>query len=221
MNTAGGARRPRQVVLASRNEGKLRELHRILAATGLGVEVLPLPDGPEVAETGSTFAENALIKARAAVAATGLAAIADDSGLTVDELAGMPGVRSARWAGARGGSRAERDAANNTLLLAQLDDVEPPRRGAAFVCAAALVTPEGAEHVVHGALRGRLLTEGQGSGGFGYDPLFVADGETRTNAELTAEEKDRISHRGKALRDLAAFIATLPPATAPPASASD
>ncbi|KPM56800.1 non-canonical purine NTP pyrophosphatase, RdgB/HAM1 family [Frankia sp. CcI49] len=198
---------PWRVVLASRNDGKLRELDRILAGTGLAIEVVALPPGPEVAETGSTFAENALIKARDAVATTGLAAIADDSGLTVDELAGMPGVRSARWAGVRAGTRTDRDAANNALLLAQLDDVEAERRGAAFVCAAALVTPDGAEHVVHGSLRGRLLTAGRGEGGFGYDPLFVADGETRTNAELTADEKDLISHRGKALRELATVIA--------------
>ncbi|EFC81640.1 RdgB/HAM1 family non-canonical purine NTP pyrophosphatase [Parafrankia sp. EUN1f] len=198
---------PWRVVLASRNDGKLRELGRILAGTGLAIEVVALPPGPEVAETGSTFAENALIKARDAVARTGLAAIADDSGLTVDELAGMPGVRSARWAGVRTGTRTDRDAANNALLLAQLDDVEAERRGAAFVCAAALVTPDGAEHVVHGSLRGRLLTAGRGEGGFGYDPLFVADGETRTNAELTADEKDLISHRGKALRELATVIA--------------
>lgn len=202
---------PRQVVLASRNEAKLAELGRILAATGLDVGVVALPDGPEVPETGSTFAENALIKARAAVAATGLAAIADDSGLTVDELAGMPGVRSARWSGIRDGSRADRDAANNALLLAQLDDVDEERRGAAFVCAAALVTPDGVEHVVYGTLRGRLLTRARGTGGFGYDPLFVAEGSTRTNAELTADEKDLISHRGRALRGLAAFIGTLAP----------
>lgn len=202
---------PRQVVLASRNEAKLAELGRILAATGLDVDVVALPDGPEVPETGSTFAENALIKARAAVAATGLAAIADDSGLTVDELAGMPGVRSARWSGIRAGSRADRDAANNALLLAQLDDVDEERRGAAFVCAAALVTPDGVEHVVYGTLRGRLLTRARGTGGFGYDPLFVAEGSTRTNAELTADEKDLISHRGRALRSLAAFIGTLTP----------
>ncbi|OAA26010.1 XTP/dITP diphosphohydrolase [Frankia sp. EI5c] len=208
----GSAAAPRRVVLASRNEGKLRELRRILAASGLPIEVVGLPAGPEVAETGTTFAENALIKARAAVAQTGLAAIADDSGLTVDELAGMPGVRSARWAGVREGSREDRDAANNALLLAQLDDVPAERRGAAFVCAAALVTPEGVERVVHGSLRGRLLTSGRGEGGFGYDPLFVADGETRTNAELTADEKDLISHRGRAMRELASAIAALPTA---------
>nr|MDT0664377.1 non-canonical purine NTP pyrophosphatase [Micromonospora sp. DSM 115978] len=145
------------------------------------------------------------------VAVTGLAAVADDSGLTVDELAGMPGVRSARWSGRRGGSRAERDAANNELLLAQLDDVPEERRGAAFVCAAALVTPDGTSIVVHGELRGRLLTVPRGDGGFGYDPLFVADGQTRTNAELTAAEKDAISHRGQAFRELAKRIADLPP----------
>ncbi|EIV93762.1 RdgB/HAM1 family non-canonical purine NTP pyrophosphatase [Frankia sp. QA3] len=195
-----------RVVLASRNEAKLTELRRILAASGLAVELVALPDGEEVAETGTTFAENALIKARAAAEQTGLPAVADDSGLAVDELSGMPGVRSARWSGRRDGTRAERDEANNALLLAQLDDVPQARRGAAFVCAAALVTPGGVERVTHGELRGVLLTEPRGQGGFGYDPLFLADGQTRTNAELTAAEKDAISHRGLAFRDLAILL---------------
>nr|WP_236705668.1 MULTISPECIES: RdgB/HAM1 family non-canonical purine NTP pyrophosphatase [Frankia] len=201
-----GSSKPVRVVLASRNEAKLTELRRILAASGLAVELVALPDGDEVAETGTTFAENALIKARAAAEQTGLPAVADDSGLAVDELSGMPGVRSARWSGRRDGTRIERDEANNALLLAQLDDVPPARRGAAFVCAAALVTPAGVERVTHGELRGILLTEPRGQGGFGYDPLFLADGQTRTNAELTAAEKDAISHRGLAFRDLATLL---------------
>jgi XTP/dITP diphosphohydrolase len=192
-----------RIVLASRNDAKLAELSRILDGCGLPVELVALPPGPEVPETGTTFAQNALIKARDAVAVTGLPAVADDSGLTVDELGGMPGVRSARWAGSRAPRRAERDAANNELLLAQLDDVPDERRGAAFVCAAALVTPAGDEVVVHGELRGRLLTAPRGAGGFGYDPLFLAAGHSRTNADLTAQEKDAISHRGQAFRELA------------------
>lgn len=201
---------PARIVLASRNEDKLVELRRILAAAGLAVELLGLPDGPEVPETGRTFAENALIKARDAVATTGLPAVADDSGLAVDELNGMPGVRSARWAGSPAGRpRVAKDAANNDLLLAQLDDVAADRRGAAFVCAAAFVDPAGTEHVVHGEMRGHLLTAPRGTNGFGYDPLFVPDGETRTSAELTAQEKDAISHRGQAFRALAAVLPEL------------
>jgi XTP/dITP diphosphohydrolase len=193
-----------RVVLASRNEAKLVELRRILEAAGLAVELVGLPEGPDVPETGRTFAENALIKARVAAATTGLPAVADDSGLAVDELGGMPGVRSARWAGsAPGGPRAEQDAANNALLLAQLDDVPDERRGAAFVCAAAFVGLDGTERVVHGEMRGQLLAAPRGANGFGYDPLFLPAGETRTSAELTAAEKDAISHRGQAFRALA------------------
>ncbi len=202
--------RPPRIVIASRNEAKLAELRRILAGAGLDVELTALPPGPDVPETGATFSDNALIKARDAARLTGLPAVADDSGLTVDVLNGMPGVRSARWAGRRDGSREDRDAANNTLLLAQLDDVPPHRRGAAFVCAAAYVTPGGHETVVQGELRGHLLGAPRGAGGFGYDPVFVADGETRTNAELSAAEKDAISHRGQAFRALAALLAALP-----------
>ncbi|WP_322778770.1 RdgB/HAM1 family non-canonical purine NTP pyrophosphatase [Frankia sp. Cas4] len=196
-----------RVVLASRNGAKLVELRRILAAAGLSVELLALPDGPDVAETGATFAENALIKARDAVRVTGLPAVADDSGLAVDALNGMPGVLSARWAGLLSGvSAAERDAANNALVLAQLADVPAARRGAGFVCAAALVTPDGTEQVVHGEMRGRLLTGPRGTGGFGYDPLFLADGEDRTSAELSPAEKDSISHRGRAFGELAGVL---------------
>ncbi|WP_239395645.1 RdgB/HAM1 family non-canonical purine NTP pyrophosphatase [Frankia sp. CiP3] len=198
---------PARVVLASRNNAKIVELGRILAATGLTIELLALPDGPEVPETGATFAENALIKARDAVRVTGLPAVADDSGLAVDALNGMPGVLSARWAGSRPRvSPAERDAANNALLLAQLADVPAARRGAVFVCAAALVIPGGGEQVVHGEMRGRLLTAARGTGGFGYDPLFVPDGEERTSAELSPAEKDAISHRGRAFAELAGVL---------------
>jgi XTP/dITP diphosphohydrolase len=200
------APKPR-IVLASRNEGKLAELRRILLAADLDLELAGLPPGQDVAETGATFDENALIKARDAVRVTGLPAVADDSGLAVDALNGMPGILSARWSGRYDLDRAERDAANNDLVLRQLADVPDHRRGAAFVCAAALVTPAGVERVAHGELRGTLLRAPRGSNGFGYDPLFVAEGASRTNAELTAAEKDAISHRGKAFTAMAALLA--------------
>ena len=156
-----------------------------------------VPEFPEAPETGATFAENALAKARDAVAATGLPAVADDSGLAVDALNGMPGVLSARWAGRHGD-----DVANLELLLAQLGDVPDERRGAAFVCAAALVLPDGTEIVEHGEWPGRIVRAPRGSGGFGYDPIFVPDGEQRTSAELDPQEKDAASHRGRAMRAL-------------------
>jgi XTP/dITP diphosphohydrolase len=163
----------------------------------------------EPAETEPTFEGNALLKAHAAVEATGLPSLADDSGLCVDALNGMPGVLSARWAGA-----AKDDLANNTLLLDQLCDVPDERRGAHFTCAVAFAYPVGAagvaEHVVHGDMRGRVIREMRGSGGFGYDVLFVAeqaDGDERTSAELPAAEKDAISHRGKAIREIAPVVA--------------
>ena len=185
-----------RVVLASRNAGKIAELSRIL---GGGYELVGLPEeAPEVPETGETFTENALIKARAAVAFTGLPAVADDSGLVVDALNGMPGVLSARWAGRHGD-----DAANLQLVLDQIADVPDERRGGGFVCAAALATPEGTEIVVLGEVRGTLLRVPRGENGFGYDPIFVPDGETRTTAEMPSDEKDAISHRGKAFRGLA------------------
>jgi XTP/dITP diphosphohydrolase len=188
-----------KILLASRNAGKLAELQRLLAAAG-GLQVVGLndvPRFPEAPETGATFAENALAKARDAVAATGLPAVADDSGLAVDALNGMPGVLSARWAGRHGD-----DTANLELLLAQLGDVPDERRGAAFVCAAALVRPDGTEAVEHGEWRGRIVRAPRGAGGFGYDPIFVPDGESRTSAELTPAEKDAASHRGRAMRAL-------------------
>jgi XTP/dITP diphosphohydrolase len=195
-----------QLLLATRNLKKLAELQRILdAALGSGaVHLVGLGDLPaydEVPETGLTFAENALLKAREGVAHTGLPTVADDSGLAVDALNGMPGVFSARWSGRHGDDRANLD-----LLLAQLSDVDDPHRGARFVCAAALVLPGGEEHVVHGEMLGHLVRAPRGENGFGYDPIFVAEGNTVTNAELTAAEKDTISHRGKAMRALAEVI---------------
>ncbi len=197
---------PQELVLASRNQGKLVELRRILDEAARGLVVLSaLPDtAPEPVETGATFEENALIKARSAVAATGRPAVADDSGLAVDALNGMPGVLSARWAGAR-----RDDAANLRLLLEQLADVPDERRGGGFVCAAALVTPGGMEHVVLGHLRGTIARAPRGSGGFGYDPVLVPDGEHRTTAEMSPGEKDAISHRGRAFRALAAALPQL------------
>jgi XTP/dITP diphosphohydrolase len=187
--------------VATRNPGKLVELRRLLEVEHVaGVRVLGLadvPEFPEEPETGATFAENALAKARDATKATGLAAVADDSGLTVDALGGMPGVLSARWSGRHGDDRA-----NLELVLGQLADVPDARRGAAFVCAAALVVPGGQEVVVHGEWTGRLVRAPRGTGGFGYDPVFVPDGETRTSAELTPQEKDAASHRGRAMRAL-------------------
>jgi XTP/dITP diphosphohydrolase len=194
-----------KVLLATRNAGKLVELRRML--DGVPLEVLGLadvPEFPEAPETGATFAENALAKARDAAAATGLPSVADDSGLTVDALNGMPGVLSARWAGRHGD-----DAANLELLLGQLEDVPDERRRAAFVCAAALVVPGGAETVVHGEWTGRIVRAPRGTNGFGYDPIFVPDGEERTSAELSAEEKDAASHRGRAMRALLPHLQAL------------
>ena len=197
------------VVLATRNAGKLRELARILGAQDSGGAQIRLagldefPGAPDVPETGATFEENALLKARAIASYTGLPAVADDSGLCVDALSGMPGVLSARWAGAHGD-----DQANLELVLAQLADVPDARRGAQFVCAAALVVPGTREWVVTGRVEGRLIRSPSGSGGFGYDPIFLPDGFGQTTAEMTAEAKDAISHRGRAFRALAPFITT-------------
>jgi XTP/dITP diphosphohydrolase len=198
MSAPRGAR----LVLATHNAHKVGELRAILAPAlpGLGpVAVVGARDvgAPEPVENGVTFRENALIKARALAAFTGLPAVADDSGLAVDVLGGAPGIFSARWAGRHGD-----DAANLALLLAQLADITAPHRGARFVCAAALVTPDGVEHVETGTLEGVLATEPRGAGGFGYDPILVPTGETRSCAELTPEEKNAISHRGTAFRAL-------------------
>lgn len=196
------------LLLATRNQSKLVELRRILAAAELDdVRVLGLadvPEFPEAPETGATFADNALAKADDAAAASGLPAVADDSGLSVDALNGMPGVLSARWAGKHGD-----DEANLRLLLGQLGDVPDERRAARFVCAAALVGPDGTEHVVHGEWPGEIVRAARGGNGFGYDPIFVPEGETRTSAELTSAEKDAASHRGRALRALTPHIENL------------
>lgn len=200
-----------RLVLASHNAHKLGELRAILVpADGSGVpgldpaSVVSAADFGvvEPVEDGLTFAANALIKARALAKATGLPAVADDSGLAVDVLGGAPGIFSARWAGKHGD-----DAANLDLLLAQLSDIAPEHRGAQFVCAAALVTPDGVEHVEEGYLRGTLLTARRGTGGFGYDPILLPEGSGRTTAELKPDEKNAISHRGRAFRALAPHIA--------------
>ena len=194
-----------RLLLATRNAGKLAELQRLLEAAVPGVEVVGLrdvDDYPEAPETGATFTENALLKAREAVRYTGLPAVADDSGLTVDALNGMPGILSARWSGRHGD-----DEANTALLLAQLADVPDDRRGAAFVCAAALVTADGTEHVLERQWRGTVIREKRGRNGFGYDPVFVPRGLEVTSAELDPAEKDARSHRGQAFAALVPLIA--------------
>ncbi|MFZ0160278.1 MAG: RdgB/HAM1 family non-canonical purine NTP pyrophosphatase [Kineosporiaceae bacterium] len=196
-----------RVVLATRNGHKVAELRRILADAGLAAEVVDLddvPDVPDVAETGTTFADNALLKAHAVAQATGLAALADDSGLCVDVLGGAPGVFSARWSGRHGD-----DAANLDLLLAQIGDVPDERRGAHFACAAALALPDGTERVVEGRLDGMLTRKPLGENGFGYDPIFTPDGGARTTAQLSPEEKDAISHRGRAFRAMVPHLREL------------
>lgn len=208
-----------KIVLATFNEGKLAELRPILE--GLDVDLSRAADlGLEsVAETGETFEENALIKARSAVAATGLPALADDSGLVVDQLDGMPGVRSARFAGPPAGAGgpgldavdasgpASDDEANLRLLLDQL--LGMPGRSARFVCAAALVAPDGREWTAEGVLDGHIVDEPRGDGGFGYDPVFQPVGELRTTAEMSREEKNAISHRGRAFRAIRPAIIEL------------
>lgn len=191
-----------QVVLATRNLHKAEELARILSQLNLDIDLLTVdqfPDAPEVEETEDTFEGNALLKARALAAHTGLPAIADDSGLCVDALAGAPGVLSARWSGATENV----DQENLELVLRQLVHAPDEQRGAQFVCAAVLVMPDGSEVVVRGTVAGDLLREPRGTGGFGYDPIFVPDGFSATTAEMSAEQKDAISHRGQALRKLA------------------
>ncbi|MEU4118100.1 RdgB/HAM1 family non-canonical purine NTP pyrophosphatase [Kitasatospora sp. NPDC028055] len=196
-----------RLILATRNQHKVAELRAILTDAGLDVELVgadAYPEIPDVPETGVTFAENALLKAHALARATGLPAVADDSGLCVDVLNGAPGIFSARWAGKHGD-----DLANLNLLLAQLSDIAEPHRGAHFFCAAALALPDGTERVVEGRLLGTLRTAPAGDGGFGYDPILQPLGETRTCAELTAEEKNAISHRGKAFRGLVPVVKDL------------
>lgn len=185
------------ILLATRNAKKLVELDRIVRPQ-VAVRVLGLNDVDEyeeAPETGATFADNALLKAREAVAHTGLISLGDDSGLAVDALNGMPGVLSARWSGTP-----KDDERNIDLLLQQLADTPDERLGAQFVCALALVTPDGHEHVVHGTMPGRLIRERRGDNGFGYDPIFIAEGHELTSAQLSSTDKDAISHRGQALR---------------------
>ncbi|MET7332826.1 RdgB/HAM1 family non-canonical purine NTP pyrophosphatase [Nonomuraea sp. NPDC005650] len=189
-----------RILLATRNTGKIAELRRILS----GFDIVGLEEFPaigEVAETGVTFEENALLKAHAVAQQSGLPAVADDSGLCVDVLGGMPGVFSARWSGRHGD-----DQANLDLLLAQVSDVPADKLTAHFACAAALALPSGEFRVVEGALQGHLISARRGSNGFGYDPIFVPDGEELTTAEMSPEEKDAISHRGRAFRALAPLV---------------
>jgi XTP/dITP diphosphohydrolase len=197
-----------RVLLATRNPKKLDELRRILATENItGIDIIGLsdvPDFPEAPEIGATFEENALAKARDAATATGLPAIADDSGLAVDALNGMPGVLSARWSGKHGD-----DLANLELVLAQISDLPDSRRTAAFVCAAALVIPTGHEKVVRADWSGTLARKPRGTNGFGYDPIFVPDGYERTSAELDPTAKDAISHRGQALRRVIPYLRQL------------
>jgi XTP/dITP diphosphohydrolase len=196
-----------RLILATRNANKVTELRAILAGTGVLVELVgadAYPAVPDVPETGVTFAENALLKAHALARATGLPAVADDSGLCVDVLGGAPGIFSARWAGRHGD-----DKANLDLLLAQLSDVPDAHRGAHFACSAALALPDGTERVVEGHLHGTLRHAPAGTGGFGYDPILQPEGESRTCAEMTPEEKNAISHRGRAFRALAPVIREL------------
>ena len=197
-----------KLLVASNNAKKLGELEKILADAGIdSVELVPLRDVEpydEPVEDGRTFADNALIKAHAGAQATGLACIADDSGIAVEELNGMPGVLSARWSGQHGN-----DVANSELLLAQMEHVPSERRQAAFVSVCALVTPAGQEHVAEGRWPGTLLTAPRGEAGFGYDPLFQPEGDTRSSAEMTPEEKNAASHRGRALAQLVPVIEKL------------
>ena len=196
-----------KVVIASRNEHKIDEMRRILHEAGLSLDLVGIqefPDLPDVDETGETFAENALLKAREICAFTGLPAIADDSGLCVDALGGMPGIFSARWSGTHGN-----DLANLQLLLAQISHVASDRRTASFRCAAAIVTPGGVEKVVEGVMAGRLIDTPRGTNGFGYDPIFIADGYSITTAEMDSASKDAISHRGRAIAALAPTLSQL------------
>ncbi len=202
-----------KVLVASRNAKKLEEMQRILREHLTEVEVLGLDDvAPydEPVEDQPTFEGNALLKARAGVASSGLPTLADDSGLCVDALNGMPGVLSARWSGPPRGSKERADDRNNELLLAQLADVPDERRTAHFACAVALVLPDGTVRIVEGRMDGRITREARGSGGFGYDVVFEADDIPGvTTAELTPADKDASSHRGKALRQIAPVVADL------------
>lgn len=193
----------RTLVLASHNAKKLEELRRVLEPLVPGIELIGY-DGPEPVEDGLSFEANALLKARAAAKHTGLPAIADDSGITVEVLGGSPGIFSARW-----GGHARSDEANVTLLLEQLSDIAEEHRAAGFVCAAALVTPDGDEVCELGVWKGALLTAPIGDNGFGYDPVFRPEGERRSAAEMRPEEKNLVSHRTRAFTELAPAINAL------------
>jgi len=203
-----GSRGPR-AVFASHNAHKRDEVWAILAPllpdwTEADLASARDFDVPSPVEDGVTFAQNALVKARAVCAATGLPSVADDSGISVDVMGGAPGIFSALWSGSHGA-----DAENTRLLLAQLVDISVEHRGAAFVCAAALVTPDGREVVREGRMEGRIATEAAGGGGFGYDPIFIPEGFTVTAAEITAAQKNAVSHRGKAFTLMASELASL------------
>lgn len=199
---------PNTLVLATRNQGKIREFRRILDAISQGainlVGLEEFPHATDVEETGTTFKENALLKARSVCKETGLPAIADDSGLCVDALNGAPGIFSARYAGVHGD-----DQANNSKLLRDLENISEEKRSAHFTCAAALVLPDGREHVCEEIFEGSILFAPIGDQGFGYDPLFRPHGLAISSAQMSAEEKDLISHRGKSLRAIAPFVISL------------
>jgi XTP/dITP diphosphohydrolase len=197
-----------KLVLATRNSGKIIEFRRILEEIAPGavelISVDQFPDLIDVEETGSTFEENSLLKARYTAAATGLPAIADDSGLCIDALGGAPGIFSARWAGKHGDDRA-----NLEKVLEQLKDVSEEKRGAHFLCVASLVLPDGREHVAEGRFDGSILRSAVGTNGFGYDPIFQPKGLAISSAQMSAEEKDLVSHRGKSLRSIAPHVIRL------------
>ena len=197
-----------KLLLATRNKGKIEEFRRILDAVAPGeIDLVGLdqfPDLHDVVEDGATFEENALLKAREMCEASGIPAIADDSGLCVDYLNGDPGIFSARWAGSHGDDRA-----NTAKVLASLADVPDEKRGAHFICVAALALPDGRTHLEEGKFEGWILREPIGDQGFGYDPIFRPDGYAISSAQMSAEEKDAISHRGKSLRAIAPHVITL------------
>jgi XTP/dITP diphosphohydrolase len=199
---------PQKLVLATRNSGKIIEFRRILEEIAPGevelISVDKFPDLVDVEETGSTFEENSLLKARYTSEATGLPAIADDSGLCIDALGGAPGIFSARWAGKHGD-----DQANLEKVLEQLKDVPKEKRGAHFLCVASLVLPDGREHVAEGRFDGSILRSAVGTNGFGYDPIFQPKGLAISSAQMSAEEKDLVSHRGKSLRSIAPHVIRL------------
>ena len=199
---------PHKLLLATRNKGKIEEFRRILEDIAAGqIELVgldPFPNLHDVDETGSTFEENALLKAREMCAASGIPAIADDSGLCVDYLNGDPGIFSARWAGSHGDVKA-----NTSKVLASLVDVPDEKRSAHFTCVAALALPDGRTHVEEAKFEGWILREPIGDQGFGYDPIFRPAGYSISSAQMSAEEKDAISHRGKSLRAIAPHVISL------------